>query len=367
MKIVFVLTVHHPNDDRVWYQQADSLRKAGHDVFVLSATRFIFNLPNVHTFDCQNLSKKEIIRKHASILNKLRPEVIICDNPVSILAAKDYKKKSTKKSIRIYYDVTEFYPSKIHLYYNNILKNMLKYCVLYCISIYVGSLVDGFIFGEYYKAKRYKQLFFWKKSVNLSYFASLEYIKTFPINNIQKECSFFYAGYISEDYGFNNILKVVKRCAEIFPETNFKLNVISKTECKMQETGCKNLKIDILKFLPFPEFCASFGKSDIFFDLRKPDIENTHCLPIKLFYYMAAGRPMIYSNLKAIRREISEIEEFSFLVNPDKTDEIVEKIRLYLQDPILYEQHCKHARILAETKYNWGKIEKKFIDFIDNE
>lgn len=244
---------------------------------------------------------------------------------------------------------------------------MLKYCVLYCISIYVGSLVDGFIFGEYYKAKRYKQLFFWKKSVNLSYFASLEYIKTFPINNIQKECSFFYAGYISEDYGFNNILKVVKRCAEIFPETNFKLNVISKTECKMQETGCKNLKIDILKFLPFPEFCASFGKSDIFFDLRKPDIENTHCLPIKLFYYMAAGRPMIYSNLKAIRREISEIEEFSFLVNPNKTDEIVEKIRLYLQDPILYEQHCKHARILAETKYNWGKIEKKFIDFIDNE
>jgi glycosyltransferase involved in cell wall biosynthesis len=52
------------------------------------------------------------------------------------------------------------------------------------------------------------------------------------------------------------------------------------------------------------------------------------------------------------------------LVNPEKTDNIVEKISQYIENQNLYQQHCSRARVLAETKYNWKNIEKKFVAFV---
>ncbi|MDR2824637.1 MAG: glycosyltransferase [Prevotellaceae bacterium] len=368
MKIAFVLTVHKPVDERVWFQQAAALRRAGHDVSVVSATKFHFNMQNVFYFDYRGLQRREIIEKFVFFLKQIKSDKIICDNPLSILASKRYKKITKQKNLKIIYDITEFYPSKIHLYYNNFFKNFLKYFLFYCISLYVGFSANYFIFGEYYKAKRYKKLFFGKKSIDLSYFADLRHIKTFPINNeIKKECSFFYAGNLTENAGFQTVVKVAEMCAKRFAETQFTLNIISKNENSKQiHSNSPNLIINYKNFVPFSEFCQTFGEYDIFFDLRLPDCENTRCLPIKLFYFMAAGRPVVYSDLKAIRHEVPEVQEFGFLVNPKNTDDIVEKIGRYINDQKFYEKHCKCARELAETKYNWGNIEKSFVEFIEN-
>ncbi|MDR1653746.1 MAG: hypothetical protein LBS01_08905 [Prevotellaceae bacterium] len=372
MKIAFVLAVHLPDDDRVWYQQAAALRKAGHEVAVVSAKTEHADSQNVYCFDNKKhfTTRKLTMTKFAEFLKQIQPDTIICDNPVSILAAREYKKESKKKSIKIYYDITEFYPSKIHLYYNSFFKNLLKYCLLYCVSIYVGFLVDGFIFGEYYKAKRYKKWFFWQRSVNLSYFASLEHVRKFPEKYIKQECNIFYAGDLTLRAGYYDCLFSAIKCAKMFPKTKLALNIVTKSamlECFFLTELPPNLKVKIQKFLPFKEFCQTFGKSDIFLDLRAPDAENTRCLPIKLFYYMAAGRPVIYSDLNAIRREVPEIQEFGFLLNKKNTNKIAEKIACYINNPQLYTQHCTRAGELAETKYNWAKIEKSFVEFIENE
>lgn len=370
MKIVFVLTVHKPDDDRVWYLQANTLREAGHEVYIVSARMKRSDSQNVYCFDNETdfTTRKLMIAKFEEFLEQIHPDAIICDNPVSVLAARNYKKKSKRKSVKIYYDITEFYPSKIHLHHTNFIKNLLKYCLLYCISIYIGFWVDGFIFGEYYKAKRYKRIFFWKKSVYLTYYASLEHVKNFPTNNIQQKCSFFYAGNLTEKSGFLNVVNAVVACAQHFADINFMLYVISKdTDFQTPNLKQENLKIEINAFMSFPEFCQTFGKCDIFFDLRPTDIENTRCLPIKLFYYMAAGRPVVYSNLKAIRKGVPEINEFGFLVNPQNIDEIVGVISQYIESKELYQKHCAAARELAETKYNWENIKNQFIEFIEKQ
>ncbi|MDR2475978.1 MAG: glycosyltransferase [Bacteroidales bacterium] len=369
MKIVFVLAVHKPTDDRVWNQQASILRQVGHDVFIISARaeRTIFQ--NVYCFDNQKemTSRKETIAKFVEFLQQIKPDAIICDNPVSIFAANNYKKKSRDESVKLYYDITEFYPAKIHLYYNNFFKNLLKFCLLYCISIYAGFLVDHFIFGDYYKSKRYTRLFFWKRYVNVSYFADLLDIKVFPINKeIKKECSLFYAGYLTENAGFPAVFNVAEACAKRFSTTKFTLNIISKTlKYEQIYSNMPNLVINYKNFTPYSEFCQTVGSSDLFFDLRSIDMENTRCLPIKLFYYMATARPVIYSNLKSIRKEIAEIDEFGFLVNPKDIDDIVEKIGYYINNQKFYEQHCKKAYELAVAKYNWGKIWNSFVEFIE--
>ena len=104
--------------------------------------------------------------------------------------------------------------------------------------------------------------------------------------------------------------------------------------------------------------------SDLFFDLRDRDAENQRCLSIKLFYYMAAGRPVIYSDLKAIVKGCPEIEQFGHLVNPFDTETIVDIVNGYIKDEDLYRKHCAVARQLAEHKYNWKAIEADFVRFI---
>ncbi len=363
MKIAFALAVHAPNDERVWHQQALALKKSGHDVYVVSARKKQFNPHDDLSFDNSNLKRKETINNIIIGLQKISPDVIICDNPISILSASKYKKK-TKKNLQIYYDITEWYPSKIHLRHKFFFVNILKTALLMAVSIYVSLLNDGFIFGEYYKALPYKILFFWKRQINLSYYADIEQITTFPANDISKSCTLFYAGSLEQNYGFHSVLDCAKQIAQKYPNTNFTLCIYSKDEkeCIINEP---NLKILFHKFLPFLDFCTKFGEADLFFDLRKIDWENTRCLPIKIFYYMAAGRPVIYSDFKAIRKGLPEIEEFGSLVNPKNTSKIVEQISKYITNKDLYEQHCRRARELAENKYNWENIKKDFVDFIE--
>ncbi|MDR2854203.1 MAG: glycosyltransferase, partial [Prevotellaceae bacterium] len=106
------------------------------------------------------------------------------------------------------------------------------------------------------------------------------------------------------------------------------------------------------------------GASDIFFDLRQIDAENTRCLPIKLFYYMAAGRPVVYSDLKAIRKEVPEWEQIGTLVNPNHTDKTAATIAQWINNKETYQQQCAAALRCAQTKYNWENIAPKFVKLV---
>jgi glycosyltransferase involved in cell wall biosynthesis len=367
MKIVFVLMVHRPDDERVWFQQAESLREAGHEIFIISACTEKSGLPGTCCFDGRKLPKKELIHKLASLLKEEKPDTVICDNPVAVLAAKLFKQKTSGK-VRVLYDITEWYPSKKNIGTLPLVKKIIKGALLSAASLYVGSCTDGFIFGEYYKAKPFRLFFPWKKHIYLSYYADVDCIKTYPLQNISSECNFLYSGKMTDEKGFGNILRVAFASAARFPEIRFILHIISGTEDYPLPTHLP-ANLDIIKtgFLPFPLFCEEVGKADIFLDLRQIDYENTHCLPIKLFYYMAAGRPVIYSDLKAIRKEIPEITEAGVLADPEDISGIVDKIGIYLKNEELYRTQCVAARKLMEGKYNWKKIKPRFIAFIATE
>ena len=87
----------------------------------------------------------------------------------------------------------------------------------------------------------------------------------------------------------------------------------------------------------FNDFTGQINETDIFLDLRRSSFENQRSLPIKLFYYAALGRPVIFSDLKALRHDV-EIEKFGFLTDPGNTEGIIFLISEYLKDPVLYNK-----------------------------
>ena len=367
MKITFVLTVHLPNDERVWYQQAESLKRRGHEVSIISSKVEGSNLSNVFCFNDIGLSKKNVIQKIITILSNINPEIIICDNPISVIAAKKHI-SSTQSKATLIYDVTEWYPSTLNLKEGNFLNKSIKFFTLSFLSFYAGCLVNKFIFGEYYKGIFFRILFPFKKFIYLSYYANDEFINKYPVKDISNRCELFYSGNLTNVNGFDKVLKVTQECAKKMPNTTFVLKIISPQKFE-NDSICdvENIEFQYIHQLPFFDFCKEIGKSDIFLDIRKIDCIKNHSLPIKIFYYMAAGRPVIYSDLKAIRKFFPKniIPNFAHLVNPKKIDHIVNIIEKYINNPEYYNKSCNFAYEMAQSTYNWKMIEMVFIHFIE--
>ena len=128
----------------------------------------------------------------------------------------------------------------------------------------------------------------------------------------------------------------------------------------------KEMNIDFKGWLPYDKLSDQLKDVDLCIDLREKNFVYDHSLPIKIFEFMACGKPVIYSDTKSLLK-FKEINEFGFLVNPTDIDLICKKISLYLEKPSMLQEHSQKARSLFEKKYNWGKIENLFLTVIEND
>ena len=370
-KIVLLNTIHYSLDDRVFYHQSKSLMKFGYQAIIISTKEELKAEKNgiiINSYNDNLFTQKEKINEIVNHLNQFTPDIIICDSPLAVIASSIYRKNRPAKII---YDVTEWYPSKKNFSTRHGIKGIFKFIILVVINLYAGFKTDNFIFGEHFKSLSFKFLFFLKKFIYLPYYPDLNYIKQYPQKEINNEINFNYSGLISADKGIDSILNSIRIVARKFSTKQFNLKIIgyfaSNDEQIHFEKICasfeKNISITLQDRMTFPDFCNEIGKADLFLDLRMKDFENNHCLPIKLFYYLACGRPVIYSNLRSIKKEI---KDFSFGLLSDPTDYqlIASFIEKCITDKNFYNLQCKNALLVSKNKYNWSMIEPEFIKFI---
>ena len=369
--IVLLDTAHGSLDDRVFYHQGKSLLENGYHVTIISTTETVEtvkNSINICSYNFNSFSRKEKQKKIVEILAQLNPDIIICDTPIAVLSAQKYRKNNQTKII---YDVTEWYPSTNNLKNTKGLKKWLRFIVLFFFNLYAGVLSNGFIFGEKHKATFFRFFYFWKLYIILPYFPDLKYIETKSIRNINQEIRLFYGGNIQPQRGFPQVIESVVKAAKRKPETIFQLHILCNLSTKNDISYFENLALNLPsnieihqnELLPFVDFCQYITNMDLFFDLRTISLESNHSLPIKLFYYLACGRPIIYSKLKSITSFLPDIS-FGYVVNPSDTDCIADCVENYLDNPKLYSDHCQSAINLSKEKYNWQKIESRFMNFI---
>lgn len=371
-KITLITTAHSPLDDRIFYHFAKTFQKHHYSVSIVCSTKNIDSTLNgihIQGFENITISQKEKLLRLISMLETEKPDKIICSEPLAVLAAHRFRKKTNSKC-RILFDITEWYPSKVNLFGTQGTKKYIKAAKLILFNLYASILCNGFIFGEYYKSKPYKLFFPLKKSILISYYPNLEYIprQDFPL--LKDSVSLCFTGKLCEEKGFHDFLKTALLLHKTHVELKIILNIIGwfayESDKKVFQNFVKTnpkIEIQLHNYLDFNKFIETIQKSHLFFDLRKPDMHNHHCLPIKLFYYMAVGRPVIYTNLKAIRKEL-DISSFGHLVNPEEHGNMVRIIMDYLQNPEKYEYQGQSARQLAESDYNWNRVENELVQFV---
>lgn len=328
--IIFLQSAHTATDERVLFHQAQTLRQHGYVVDICGMDNFNDFIPQI-------------------------ADVYIVDTPRALW-------KIRRTTAKIVYDITEWYPSKKNLR-NLRVGKIVKAILMIFASIWAGCRADAFIFGEKDKAKPFQFLFPNKNSIFLSYYPDLNYIKTNSLREIDSECRVLYAGPLTKEKGWERVVETMCGIAQKMPQMQFKLDVISRNSIA-EFVKPENLQVEVLQFMPFEKFCEQITKYDIFLDLRDIDFENTRCLPIKLFYYMACGRPSIYSNLKAIKKGVPEFENCGQLV--DNTAQAIEVMSEYITNKELYSQHCSNALKLSQDKYNWAIIKEDFLSLIND-
>jgi glycosyltransferase involved in cell wall biosynthesis len=364
MKVLFLTSAHNSNDDRIYFLQAKTLAKS-HNIRVYST----FGGYHIQEFSLEALydstpfrSRKEKITAFYNQCIQFNPDVIICSEPLPILGAKRFVKQ--KKSCRLLYDITEFYPSKKNFLGFSPFKKVIAAAGMVWLNRKASGLVDGFIFGEHYKSLYYRANFKNKPFIHLPYYQDLTYFPNF--NQPQNELVFGYTGKFSEEKGivrFGHFLQVFK---EKNPEKTFRVKLIGWFESESVRKEfyklTEGIVVEFIENLPFEEYCQSLSDISIFFDLRDVDAENNLCLPIKIFTYAAVGRPMIYSPIQAIEQAHPN-QDFIKLCKNENYDYMNQLVHDLISDKINFHEMCIKSREFAEN-HQWEAIKQEFIRFV---
>lgn len=267
-------------------------------------------------------------------------------------------------------DITEWYPENIAFKFKGV-NRWLKYFQLLLPYIFVLQKVNHIIIGERSKKQRYDLLSFNIPKTIIGYYPVLKYFNYKKPDLAKEEIVLGYAGVLTFERGITNLLKITDAIAKKYLNKKFKLLVFGKFTYQDEEKSFHQLlakynsiEVEFVDWMDYDKMSSVIERMDICFDLRKKNFIYSNSLPIKIFEYMACGKPIIYSEIKPIRDEI-DIDNHGLLVDPDNDDEVIKAIEKYLQDTKLAEIHSANSRRLIEDEKNWENESLKLIDLID--
>lgn len=150
--------------------------------------------------------------------------------------------------------------------------------------------------------------------------------------------------------------------AELLPD-GVRMALIGEGEEPFEELKRRHPDIIFLGFHPYRELADNQSAADVLLlpNSGKSDISAKYTSPLKLFAYMASGRPIVASDLPSLREVLSE--KNAFLVKPDDAEALAEGIRYALAHP---EEASKRAeQALRDAKrYTWESRVKLILSFV---
>lgn len=175
----------------------------------------------------------------------------------------------------------------------------------------------------------------------------------------EKKDEVCYVGGIAQIRGIKEVVKAIGLTK------NVKLNLVGAFSEKDVEVEVKNYnewaKVNELGFLGREGVADVMSRSKAGIVTLYPIINYIDALPVKMFEYMAAGLPVISSNIE-LWKEIVEGNSCGICVNPFEPKEIAEAIEYIITHPKVAEQMGQNGKKAVLEKYNWGVEEEKLFE-----
>ncbi|MGD1848894.1 MAG: glycosyltransferase family 4 protein [Salibacteraceae bacterium] len=359
MKVCHLTTVHPAKDTRIFHKECATLAKAGHEVVLLVA-----NGPNetdqgvvivgVPAFTQSRLKRilrtpgkvyQEALKQDADVYHFHDPEFL------------PYALRLKRKGKIVVYDVHEDVPRQILAKYwiPGPVRKLTSW-LFERYENYVASRLSGVVTATPFIRDRFLKLN--PRTVDVNNYPIVDQFDP-PAKGVVKSRSVAYIGGITEVRGIRELVQALAG-------TDIRLKLAGKfspPELQQeleQEAGWKN--VDYLGFLDRQQVAQLLAEVQAGMVTLHPIINYLDALPVKMFEYMAAGIPVVASNISYWEQILKEAEA-GIVADPLDPASVREAMEVLLADVPKAEKMGKAGRIAIETTFNWGNEGQKLKGF----
>ncbi|MEA3376421.1 MAG: glycosyltransferase family 4 protein [Chloroflexota bacterium] len=367
-KVAILSSVHIALDNRVFYREARSLKRAGYDVTLIAVHPHDEIKDGVHILGLPRVARwqrpllwprllRRALETDADIYHFHDPELLLMTPWLRLITGKP-----------TIYDVHEAYPDFIRV------KDYMPAWVRYPIAWVFGWL-------EPVLARLQSALVFADDQIAAN-FEGVDRPKTtlfnFPARSFVAEAVeatetvdrrdpvILHLGGHERNRGTRLMVEAFHRVRSQLPDARLLLvghfmPPELEQELRQQIAHCGvDRAVSITGRVPFEEIGTHLKRPSVGWVPWQPVPKNQKNIPTKLFEYMAYGLPVVSSNLDSTRPFVHDAEN-GYLVVADDPEAHAEALVKLLRNPGRARAMGRRGQRLVETRYNWGEMEERLL------
>jgi glycosyltransferase involved in cell wall biosynthesis len=175
-----------------------------------------------------------------------------------------------------------------------------------------------------------------------------------------------YIGTLADWQGLDIVIKALPKILE---QGAVRLQIVGRGRSRQRKLLAKQIRklgieehVVVQSAVPHHEIPALIATADICvapLGLNDRNVTQGAC-PIKVLEYMAAGRPLLASNMPIVRELVREDMD-ALLFSPSDSDDLARQVLALLNDFELSTRLARSASERALTKFTWHEAQKKLI------
>jgi len=357
---------HNPFDGRIFHKECLSLVRAGYDVHLVACHQSDETVDGVHIHGLPSPSNRKFLMLFWPWLALVKAlsipaEIYHFHDPQLILTGVLLRVIS---GARVIYDVHEDVAGQIltKFWIPRPLRRLIS-------SVYrtiesVALLSMGVIESDMIEA-RYRQ--------------PVQSVRNFPIinegNTVERDRSSFegkavliYAGGISRDRGAFDMLDLARSLRHrgvgfemLIVGPVYPPELMDRMRALVEQEDLGD-RVRVMGAVPFPRALELIRTSTVGLSLLRPIPNYKYALPTKILEYMAAGLPVISSDLPC-SRDYVDAAEAGILVDPENPEEAARATAELLGDPDRMLRYSRNGQGTVLERFNWQEESKLLLRF----
>lgn len=181
-----------------------------------------------------------------------------------------------------------------------------------------------------------------------------------------REPVLLYIGTLADWQGLDIVIKALPKIIESRP---VKLHIVGRGRSRQRKMLAKQIRklgledhVIVQPAVPHHEIPELIAKADICvapLALNDRNVTQGAC-PIKVLEYMAAGRPLLASNMPIVR-ELVRDDVDGLLFSPNDPEDLARQANLLLRDMELSQRLAESAAAHVREKFTWHESQKKLL------
>lgn len=361
MKVLVVTSIHPDFDARVW-RHATSLAAAGLEVFLICPwqiqTGSIIDGVQLITFT----KVKGRLSRLFKLIYRMSPLIIKMVQHVDVIHFHDIDLLPMMMLVRLFkpviYDVHENYPDEmlVRHWVPGFLRKPL-YWLVRTGQYFAALVVRNIVLVVPTQEKDFPKGSLTNRAIirNFGSVALLQHVKR---DYIQRHRRIAFIGSQYPENGTFLVLDIATRLKSMGVEAEFICSdrfgspaVRSELLRRIQGMGLEDC-VRLVPNVPPPEIITILNRARVglLVNLRVPKQEKA--LPTKLFEYMAAGLPVVASDLPIIKNYIEE-SGCGILARPEEPESFAIAIKQLLDDETMALEMGRRGQTMFKSNYSW--------------